>query len=118
MKSLLAVIPVLAIATSAIAQEAPDESKKDLWCGLAFGIVSADAPQDADPATKAMVEQFRDGGLKLVEQAKAVHLESGYTEETYTAYVTTLTEDIRKQVTETPDSALYSFEDCRVLLDL
>lgn len=118
MKSLLLALPVLAFATAAMAQTVPDASKKDLWCGIAFGIVSADVPPDLPDDQKAVVQQFHDGGIKLVEQAKAAHLANGYTEETFGPYYEQLTADVTTQVSSSEDTAEYTFEECSALLGL
>ncbi|HHY51070.1 MAG TPA: hypothetical protein GYA10_15160 [Alphaproteobacteria bacterium] len=118
MKTLLVLVPALLLSTAALAQQVPEASAKDLWCGVAFGIVSADAPADVTPEQQAIIQQFADGGRALVDKAKAVHLESGYTEESFATYMVTLTEDVTRQVNATDNSAKYSFEECSALLGL
>jgi hypothetical protein len=117
-KIIFAAIPALLLSTGVFAQDVPEASKKDLWCGLAFGLVSADVPADVTPEQQAVIDQYKTGGDGLVSKAKAVHLESGYTEETYTTYEATLKEDIRAQVSSTENTATYSFEECSALLGL
>jgi hypothetical protein len=118
MKLILAAIPALLLSTGVFAQDVPEDSKKDLWCGLAFGIVSADVPADVTPEQQTIIDQYKTGGEGLVAKAKAVHLESGYTEETYATYEATLKEDVRTQVSSTENTAAYSFEECSALLGL
>ena len=59
MKLLLALVPAVLLSTAALAQEVPDAAKKDLWCGIAFGIISADVPADASDEDKALAKQYR-----------------------------------------------------------
>lgn len=118
MKTLLVLVPALLLSTAVLAQQVPEDSARDLWCGVAFGIVSADAPTDITVEQQAIIQQFADGGKALVEKARAVHLENGYTEESFATYMTTLTEDVTRQVNASDNSARYSFEECSALLGL
>ena len=118
MKPLLAALCLLLASTAAaLAQQVPDAAQKDLWCGLAFGIVAAEAPSDATDEQKAIIKQFADGGEMLVDRAKGGHLQNGYTEETFAAYVETLRADVTIQVNAT-ESTPYSFEECSALIGL
>ena len=110
-------LPVLLLATSASAQEIAEESAKDLWCGIAFGIITAELPADND-TDQARVKQVTDGGLMLVDRAKTVHLASGFTEETFAAHVVTLTADVSTQIHAAGNTAKYSFEECAALIGL
>lgn len=118
MKPLFLALPVLFAAGSVFAQDVPQEAQKDLWCGLAFGIVAADAPSDATEDQKVLIKQFADGGQSLVDKARAAHLENGYTEETFAVYVETLKADVTAQVTATDKPTPFSFEECSALLGL
>ena len=109
---------LLASTTAAFAQQVPEPAHKDLWCGLAFGIVAAEAPLDATEDQKVLIQQFADGGERLVTRAKGAHLENGYTEETYGVYVESLTADVTIQVNATDKASPYSFEECAALLGL
>ena len=115
---LLAALPALLLATMAGAQEVPEQATMDLWCGIAFGIVSAGAPGDATEDQKAIIKEYADGGARLVEQAKAAHLENGYTETSFAAHLDTVTAEVNTQVNATDDSAAYSFEDCSALIGM
>lgn len=119
MKPFFAVLCLLlASTTAALAQQAPEQAQKDLWCGLAFTIVAADAPSDATDDQKALIKQFSDGGVSLIDRARAAHLQNGYTEETFAAYVETLRADVTIQVNAIDKSTPYSFEECSALLGL
>src|SRR5688572_29507559 len=63
MKFILTLIPALLFSTAALSQEVAEESAKDLWCGLAFGIISAEVPADVNEQQQALVKQYTDGGL-------------------------------------------------------
>jgi hypothetical protein len=119
MKLTLAAVPALLLLTAAaIGQEVPEESARDLWCGIAFGVIVSNVPADLNEQQQANVKQFADGGVMLVDRAKAAHLENGFTEETFAAHLETLTPDVTAQVTATDSSvqAAYSFEECSALL--
>jgi hypothetical protein len=117
-KPVFAAAFLIAATGPALAQQVPEEARKDLWCGLAFTIVAADAPWDATEDQKVLIQQFADGGDRLVERARQVHLAHGYTEETFRVYVETLTADVTIQVNATDKSAPFSFEACSALLGL
>jgi hypothetical protein len=112
----LIALPLLLLSTAAFAQEVPEATKMDLWCGLAFSIVSEDAPGDATADQKAIIERFAEGGRQLTDRAKAIYLESGFTEENLNAHVDTLRAEVTSQVDSTEIPAPYSFEECSALL--
>jgi hypothetical protein len=118
MKLILTLIPALLLSTAAISQEVAEESAKDLWCGLAFGIISAEAPTDVSAEQQALIQQYADGGLMLVDRAKTAHLASGYTEESFATHLETLTADVNTQVHAPGNTAKYSFEECSALIGL
>jgi hypothetical protein len=118
MKFVLTLIPALLLSSVALSQEVAEESAKDLWCGLAFGIISAEAPTDVNEQQQALVKQYTDGGLMLVDRAKVAHLASGFTEETFAAHVETLSAEVNTQVHAAGNTATYSFEECSALIGL
>lgn len=118
MKILLPLVPALLFASAALGQQVAEESAKDLWCSIAFGIVTADVPADVSDEQRAMVDQFANGGIMLFDRAHAVYLEAGYTEESFAAHVETLTAEVDTQVRAADNSATYSFEECSALLGL
>ena len=109
----LAVLPLILAATVAQAQQVPEQSLMDLWCGLAFTIVAAEAPPDAP---QDLVDRFAEGGRVLTDRASAIYLESGHTDQSLNAQIDTLRTDVRTQLdsAEIPDT--YSFEECDALL--
>lgn len=118
MKRLLALLPAVLISTTALAQEAPEAAKKDLWCGIAFNIVAADIPSDATDEQKAVVKQFTEGAVMLIDRATAAHLEAGYDEAGFATYKAEREAQVTAQVNMTGDQADYSFEECSALLGL
>jgi hypothetical protein len=118
MKLLTLTIPALLLATSAMAQEVPADSVKDLWCGIAFGIVSENAPTDVTEDQKAVIQAYTDGGQMLIERAKTAHLANGYTDESFATHLDSLTSDVTVQVNASDNSAQFSFEECSALLSL
>ena len=110
MRRLLCVAALIVFAAPAIAQEVPEPSRKDFWCGVAFDLAARDVP--ADP--------YKKGAQTLIERSKPIYLESGYTEEAFEAYRTETETAIAAELAST-DPALrpdYSFEDCAALLGL
>lgn len=109
---------------AALAQEVPEATAMDLWCGLAFGIVSSDAPVDVTSEQRGVIDAYRRGGEELVNRAKAAHLERGYSEQTFGSRVETLTAEINAtfngaaQVNAGGNATPYTFEACSALIGL
>lgn len=118
MKLVPLAVPFVLFATGAMAQQVPDDAVRDLWCGIAFGIVSGSAPTDVNEDQKAIIQAYADGGLLLIDRSKAVHLQNGYTEDSFAARLDSLAADVTTQVNATDNSAQYSFEECSALLSL
>ena len=120
MKSLAAAIlaPALLLATAALAQDVPPESATDLWCGVAFAVVVADAPADVTEEQKVTITQFSEGSARLIEAAKVVHLASGYTEETFKAHVEGLNVSVAEEINSQTAVPAHSFEECAVLIGM
>jgi len=118
MKGLMALVPAVFFSTAVFAQEAPEAAKMDLWCGIAFNIVAADIPSDATDEQKAVVQQFTDGAVMLIERATAAHMEAGFDEAGFTAHKAEREAYVTAQVNMTGDQADYSFEECSALLGL
>jgi hypothetical protein len=109
----LAVLPLILAGTIAHGQEVPKQSVMDLWCGLAFTIVAAEAPSDAP---QELVDRFAEGGRLLADRASAIYRESGHSEQSLNARIDALRAEIRTQLdsAEIPDT--YSFEECNALI--
>ena len=120
MRRLAVLLAALFLAGPTFGQEVPEASRKDFWCGLAFSMAARDVPADAAPEILAVTDPYKKGAELLVGRAKAVHLESGYTEEAFDALVTQTEADIAAELSST-DPAIappYSFEDCAALIGL
>ena len=118
MKRLLALAPALLFSTAVLAQDVPEDAKKDLWCGIAFGIISADVPADATEENKAMAKQFADGSVKLIDRAAAAHISAGYTEASFATYKTEQEAAVSANMSGPEADYVYKFEDCATLLGL
>lgn len=118
MKRLLALVPAVLLTTSAFAQEAPEAAKKDLWCGIAFGILSADVPADAAEETKVMVQKFADGSVMLIERATAAHLEAGFDEASFATHKAEREAHVAANMAGPEPDYDYKYEDCTVLIGL
>ena len=120
MRRLAVLLAALFLAGPTFGQEIPEASRKDFWCGLAFSMAARDVPADAAPEILAVTDPYKKGAELLVGRAKAVHLESGYTEEAFDALVTQTEADIAAELSST-DPAIAppdSFEDCAALIGL
>lgn len=120
MRRLVVLLAAVFLAGSAFGQEVPEASRKDFWCGLAFTLAARDVPADAAPEILAVTDPYRKGAELLVARAKAVHLESGYTEEAFEALVTRTEAEISAELSSTDPAVApqYSFEDCAALIGL
>ena len=111
-----ALVAVSAAGGVSLAQEIPEETQKDLWCGLAFTHVATDAPGDATEEQKALAERFAEGGKVLTDRARAVLLESGYSDEALEKHIETLTAEVVEAVDRAAAEPTYSYEECAALL--
>ena len=118
MKRLLILVPAVFLATAALAQQAPETAVRDLWCGIAFGLVAADIPADATAEQKAVVADFVAGAAMLVERATIAHLEAGYDEAAFDTHKAEREAHVAAQVNMTGNEADYSFEECSALLGM
>lgn len=118
MKRLLALVPAALLTTAALAQEAPEAAKKDLWCGIAFGILSADVPADAAEETKALAQQFADGSVMLIERATAAHMEAGYDAAGFAAHKAEREAHVAANMAGPEPDYDYKYEDCTLLIGL
>ena len=116
MKRTALALPLLLFAAGASAQEVPPQTRMDLWCGIAFRIVTADAPTDTTPEQEALIRRHAEGGERLVEAAKAVYLEQGTSEAAFSALVDSTMVTVLRELTGADPSREYSFEDCAALL--
>lgn len=115
---LLALVPAVLMTTSVFAQEAPEEAKKDLWCGIAFGIISADVPADAPEETKALAQQFANGSVMLIERATVAHMDAGYDAAGFAAHKAEREAHVAANMAGPEPDYDYKYEDCTVLIGL
>lgn len=105
-------------AAPALSQEMADATRMDLWCGLALTLVAEGAPGDATEEQKALAARFAEGGLMLTDRAKALLLESGFSDDQLAAQVETMGADADAAVNRADTEPAYSFEECAALLPL
>lgn len=120
MRRLVLPLAVLILSGPAFGQDIAEETTKDLWCGIAFDLAARDVPVDAAPEVLTVTEPYRQGAQMLIGRAKAVHLESGYTEEAFEDLRVDTEAEIATELAST-DPAVepkFSFEDCAALLGL
>lgn len=120
MRRTAVLLAALVLTGPVFGQEIPEASRKDLWCGLAFTMAAGDVPADAAPEILAVTDPYRKGAELLVGRAKAVHLESGYTEAAFEALAAETEAEITAQLSSTDPAVAprYSFEDCAALIGL
>lgn len=118
MKRLLALVPALLLPAVALAQEVPDAAKKDLWCGIAFAIISADVPADTTEENKAMAKQFAEGSGMLIDRATTAHIAAGYDEAGFATYKAEQEKHVAENMGGPEASYEYKYEDCATLLGL
>jgi hypothetical protein len=85
MRCLAVLLAALALAGPSFGQEISAETRKDLWCGIAFDLAARDVPADAAPEVLSVTTPYKEGAVTLIGRARAIHLESGYTEEAFEA---------------------------------
>lgn len=96
----------------AFAQTVPEDAARDLWCGVALGVIAGEAPADLPAERRDLVARFAEGGALLIDRARTAHLENGYTEEQFADHLAAL------EVTATPSpDAPFSFEECLAVLE-
>lgn len=115
LKPLFLALPLVVCAAPALAEDVPRAAQKDLWCGLAFTVVVAEAPSDTavDPRT---LDRLRSGGEMLVGRAGAAHLESGLDEPAFAAIRDRAEAQVRAEMRTPEKDEPYSYEECLELL--
>jgi hypothetical protein len=118
MKWLLALAPALLLSTAALAQEAPEAAKKDLWCGIAFNILLADVRADAPEETKAQAKVIADGSAMLIERATAAHMEAGFNAADFATHKAEQEAHVAANMAGPEPEYDYKYQDCADLLGL
>lgn len=107
------------LAFPALAQEVPEESRMDMWCGTAFELMTRDVPADATPEKLAAAKVYADGGQLLLQRAIPIYLEAGYADAALADYRSDLEDSIGRVVNGSAranEDATYSFQDCSALI--
>jgi hypothetical protein len=118
MRRLLVLLPALVLATAAAAQDIPQATAKDFWCGVAFDLAARDVPADAAPEVLSVTDPYKKGAERLIGRSRIAHLEAGYTDEAFDALKVKTEATIAAELAST-DPAIepaYSFEDCAALI--
>ena len=118
MKRLLALLPAVLFSTASLAQDVPEAAKKDLWCGIAFGIIAGSVPDDATDDDKALAKQFTDGSVMLIDRATAAHMEAGYDEASFATYKAEQEAHVEANMGGPEEEVDYKYEDCSPLIGL
>lgn len=119
MRHSLALIAILLLPGTALAQEVPPEAERDLWCGTAFELMVADEPADASSEKLAAATPYQEGAKRLIQRALPIYLESGYSDAALASYRQRLEARVSGVINgggwddgeQSP-----SFEDCKALL--
>lgn len=114
---LFATLVLTLLVPAAQAQDIPQREQMKLWCGIALGIVTADAPTDATPDQQALIQRFAAGSEQLIAEAREVYAAHGYNATRFDAHVEQLTADVVRQVNAVAEKPAYSFEDCSALIE-
>ena len=92
------------------------ETSRNLWCGLAFSIVVADAPTENQD--KEVVRQYAEGGKALLAAAEQAYRAGGYSEAAFEAHLENRTAEIAAEVSSAAEPPEFSFEECSALIGL
>jgi hypothetical protein len=114
----MALIPAALLATVTFAQEAPEPAKKDLWCGIAFGIVASGIPADAPEEAQAEAKKMADDSALLIDRATLAHMEAGYDEAGFAAHKTEREAHVAANMVGPETEYDYKYEECSALLGL
>ena len=114
---MLTAVAAFALAAPVLAQTAPAEAVKDLWCGTAFSLAARDAPPDPTEEDLALVKQFVEGGAMLIERAEAAHIAAGFTADQMIAIKADLEPVVMEQIGGSGENAQFTIEECSALLD-
>jgi hypothetical protein len=111
----LALAPAL-LTTAALAQTAPDDAVKQLWCGSAFVAAFSSPPPGVPSEQLALAQQYIDQGNTMVDAAGQKYLDAGFTEEQLTKVKADLVAEVTAAVSGNGGEAKYTFEECKTLM--
>ncbi len=110
-------LTIAGLSLPVLAQEAPEEGRKQIWCGLAFTTAASQLPADASDADRAMAEQFTTAGEDLIQAGVDAYVTAGFTEEAAAQVRDELRPTVESEISANGGAeAEFSFEDCSVLL--
>jgi hypothetical protein len=92
------------------------ETSRNLWCGLAFRIVTEEAPSENQD--KAVVRQYAEGGRTLLAAAEDAYRAGGYSAEAFAAHLELRAAEIAAEVNAADKPTEFSFEECSALIGL
>jgi hypothetical protein len=111
----LAVVPAL-VSTAALAQTAPADAEKQLWCGSAFVAAFSNPPPGVPSDQLTLAQQYIDQGNGMISDAGQKYLNAGFTEEQLTKVKADLVVEVTAAVSGNGGNAKYTFEDCKALM--
>ena len=106
----------LLFASTALAQEAPESARRDLWCGLAFEYAAGEITSDAPERQQAVIPRYADGASMLIARAAAAYGRAGLNEAGFATRRAAVEAEIARQLAGS-EPAAFSFEDCSELLE-
>jgi hypothetical protein len=103
------------LVSGAFAQDAPEEAKKQLWCGTAMVAFFSAMPSDQlSPEEQKEAAGYIAGGKALIETGAQGYLAAGFTQEAIDKLKLELETGVMDEINA--DKAQYSFEECLPLL--
>ena len=111
----LALAPAL-LTTAALAQTAPEDAAKLLWCGSAFVAAFSSPPPGVPSEQLALAQQYIDQGNGMIDSAGQKYLNAGFTEEQLTKVKADLVTEVTAAVSGQGGAAKYTFEECKALM--
>ena len=111
----LALAPAL-LTTAALAQTAPVDAEKQLWCGSAFVAAFSNPPPGVPSDQLALAQQYIDQGNGMISAAGQLYLNAGFTEEQLTKVKADLVTEVSAAVNGNGGNAKFTFEECKALM--
>ncbi len=107
----------LLCAAPVLAQDAPEEAVKSLWCGLAFVDINETLPDDPPAEMVAIAAPLPAFGEVMLTDAEAAYLAAGFTAESFATTRDELKPKVIEQLTgQDVTAAQFTFEDCFALV--
>ena len=109
-------LELVILTTAALAQTAPADAEKQLWCGSAFVAAFSSPPPGVPSDQLALAQQYIDQGNAMIAAAGQLYLNAGFTEEQLTKTKADLVTEVTAAVGGQGGNAKYTFEDCKALM--